>query len=91
MPETLVFRCPCCGQIAPQDRLGEGTEPFPLESFLHVYGGKEKMSDADREARRGMGAQRGSGRGRMRYDDLDVSAALRANFARRIEELEGVY
>ncbi len=88
MPETRVFSCPCCGQRAPQERLEGGTPPFPLEAFTHVFGGKVRMSEEMREARKGMPFQRGSGPGRMHYEDLDVTDELRENFARRIRENE---
>ena len=86
MPETFLFRCRCCGQLAPIDRLEE-EGPFPLESYRQTYGGKEKLSDEDREARKGTGFRRGSGRGRIDYEKLEVDEALRESFAKRIEEI----
>ena len=85
MPETLLFRCPCCGQLAPIDRLEEG--PFPLEKHRQTYGGKTKLTDEERMERKGTGFRRGSGRGRMDYEQLEVDEALRESFARRIEEV----
>jgi len=87
MPETFLFRCRCCGQLAPVDRLEEEQGPFPLESYRQTYGGKEKLSDAEREARKGAGFRKGSGRGRINYEQLEVDAALRESFAKRIEEI----
>jgi len=87
MPETLVFRCQCCGQLAPIDRLEEEKGPFPLESYRQTFGGKEKLTDEEREARKGSGFRKGSGHGRIAYEKLEVDEALRESFARRLEEI----
>lgn len=86
MPETLIFRCPCCGQLAPIARLEEDA-PFPLEKYLHIFGGKDKISEDEREARKGGGYRRGSGPGRMRYEQLEVDDELRELCNKRIEAI----
>jgi hypothetical protein len=87
MPEQYVFRCPCCGQMAPRERLDEGAGPFPLESFLQTFGGKAKLSDEERELRKGAGFRRGSGHGAMNYEQLEVDEELEALFRKRLEEI----
>ncbi len=86
MPEQKIFRCPCCGQMSPRERLEE-EGPFPLESYLQTYGGKEKLSDEERELRKGQPFRRGSGRGRIDYEQLEVDEELRELMDKRIEEL----
>ncbi len=86
MPETPVFRCPCCGQIAPRDRL-ETPEPFPLEAFIHQFGGKDKLTDAEREARKLDPYRRGSGHGRMKYEPVDIDNDLQVLIKERVERV----
>ena len=62
-----VFRCPCCGMVAPVDRLEE-TEPFPFEQTTRRFGGKEKLTDEEREWRDRERLGRGSGHGKIEYD-----------------------
>ena len=84
--ETEVFRCRCCGQIAPVVRLTE-EGPFPLERKLQTFGGKRKLTDEQREARRGRPFKRGGAPGIIDYQELDMSDELVALFEKRIEEL----
>ncbi len=85
--ETELFRCPCCGQLAPQARLTE-EGPFDLEAWLQTWGGKVKLTEADREARRGQGFRRGSAPGRIEYEQQVVSDELRELVKKRLSEIE---
>jgi len=75
MNERLVFRCPCCGQIAPADRLGsDGT--YPLEVYIHRWGGKRPFTDDERLNRRDKPFKRGSAPGQMSYEKVGVSPEI---------------
>lgn len=85
--ERLVFRCPCCGQISPADRL-ESDGPYPLEMFIQRWGGKRKLTDEERLARHGLPFRRGSAPGVIDYEPIEVSGELRLLFSKRLSQLE---
>lgn len=87
MPEQVWFRCPCCGQMAPIERLDEQIGAFPLEKHLQTFGGKIKLSDEEKELRKGAGYRRGSAPGGMEYEELEVDEELRSLFAQRLQEV----
>jgi hypothetical protein len=71
---------------APIERvLEEG--PFTLQMFLKTLGGKRKLSPEERELRKGLGFRRGSGTGRLDYEQIPMTDELREAVARRIQEL----
>jgi hypothetical protein len=84
--ESQHFRCPCCGQHAPVERL---TEEGPFEPALYEksLGGKRKLTPEDREARKGKGFRRGSGPGLLDYNEVPMTPEIQDALARRIAEL----
>lgn len=87
MPEESEhFRCVLCGQHAPVERLKEG--PYSLEMFLKTLGGKRKLTEEEREARKGLGPfGRGSAPGRLDYEEIPVTDEVRAQVDERISQL----
>ena len=86
MKERLVIRCPCCGQIAPADRLGsDGT--YPLEVYIHHWGGKRAFTDDEREDRKGKSFKRGSAPGLMFYEKIEIPAQIADLFKKRATAL----
>ena len=84
--ESEHFSCPCCGMHAPLDRvLEEG--PFELKMFQKILGGKTKLSDEEKELRKGLGFHRGSGPGRLAYDEIPLTDDVREAVENRIAEL----
>jgi len=84
--ETEHFVCPCCGMHAPTERvLEEG--PFVLEMFRKILGGKVKLTDAEKELRKGLGFRQGSGTGRLDYDKIPLTDEVREAVEKRIAEL----
>ncbi len=84
--EQIVFRCRCCGQLAPMERLTE-EGPFPLERKLQTFGGKRKLTDEQRELRRGRPFKKGGAPGKIEYQPLKVGEELKTLFEQRIAEL----
>ena len=85
MPEaTEHFVCPCCGMHAPVDRVF-AVEPFPLQMFVKTLGGKQKLSDAAREERKGRAGGPGSASGSLSYDEIEVTDELRELVRARVE------
>lgn len=83
--EVEQFRCPVCGQHAPLARL-DTAEPFIFRLFKKMLGGKLKMSEEEREARKGMGFSRGSARGALTYEDIPMQDDARNKLIARLEE-----
>lgn len=83
--EVVQFRCPVCGQHAPLDRLDTG-QPFVFQLFKKLLGGKVKLTDEQREARRGMGFARGSAPGALSYLDIPMADEARDLLIARLEE-----
>lgn len=87
--ESEHFLCPCCGMHAPIERLYE-EKPFVLQMFKKALRGKHKLSDEEREARKGGGFRRGSGHGALDYELIELTDEVRAQLRVRLEEiLEG--
>ena len=84
--ETELFRCVCCGQLAPITRLTE-EGPFPLEKWLQTYGGKRALSDEELEGMKGRTFRRGGGPGIIEYYPQEVTDELRALIEKRIKEI----
>ncbi len=83
---TTWFRCPACGQHAPIERLQE-EGPFELTEHTRQIMGKRKLTEEEREQRRGLRLGRGSGPGRIVYDPVELSDELKGLFAQRLKEL----
>jgi hypothetical protein len=86
--EVLQFRCPCCGQHAPIERITE-EGPFEFEVFVKTLGGKRKLSEDERKARRGQRFPRGSGPGRLDYEPTRTLKSHRDALNKRLQELKG--
>lgn len=88
MPETVLqFVCPCCGMHAPLTHLSE-KGPYELQMYLKTLGGKIKLSEADRELRKGQGFRRGSAPGSLEYEEVEVTSELQEMMRRRLKEIE---
>jgi len=72
--------------MAPRDRL-ETPDPFPLEGYVQTYGGKVKLTEEDRMARRGLPSYRGSAPGKIDYTQIEVDPELEDMVNRRIEAI----
>lgn len=70
MKEILRCRCPMCGMMPEVERF-DGDQPYPLELFLQFLGGKVKLTDEQRRARKGKPFKRGSAPGYISYHKLD--------------------
>lgn len=89
--EDTVFRCPCCNGVFSIVRLN-GWGPFKLEQTIRYMRGKYPLTDEEREWRKLEGKGRGSGHGKIEYDDWqEPSSELRQAFARRIKEVVELY
>lgn len=85
--ETYHFSCPVCGMHAPVDRLYT-EEPFLFRMFRKLLGGKIKLTEAEREARRGtIYEKQGSGHGGLEYDEVDMDEEVRHQLEVRLEEI----
>ena len=84
--EVEQFSCPVCGMHAPTERLYT-EEPFEFKMFKKTLGGKIKLSDADRERRRGSAFRRGSAHGSLEYEEIEISAEVRNQLAVRLDEV----
>ncbi len=80
------FRCPCCGQHAPIERLRE-EGPFVLGEFTKQMMGHRKLTEEEREQRRGLKLGRGSGPGKIDYPPVELSDELKELYAQRLKEL----
>lgn len=83
------FRCACCGQRAPLERLSE-EGPFQLAEFIRSIGGKVKMSPEERMARKGRKDPRhfrGSGHGRIEWMEEGLSDEVIALWQKRLQEI----
>ncbi len=83
--ETEQFSCPTCGMHAPMDRLYEES-PFPFRLFRKILGGKRKLTDEEKELRKGGGFQRGSAPGTLSYDEIEMTDEARNQLRARLEE-----
>ena len=84
--ETEHFRCPLCGQHAPIERLDEG--PFSLEVYHKILGGKIRISEAERERRKGTGTfHRGSSPGDLQYPRFPTSPEVKEKTRRQLEAI----
>ena len=86
--QETVFRCPCCGGVFTVERLNTEA-PFPFEETVRTFGGKEFLTDLEREWRDLESKGRGSGHGIIVYGewgppDPDTIEA----FKRRIVEVQ---
>jgi len=84
--EIEAFLCPCCGMHAPLDRLYT-EEPFELLQFRKTLGGKKKLTEAEREARKGEPFRRGSAHGTLNYEKAELTDEVREQFRIRIGEI----
>ena len=88
MKERLRFRCPCCGMIADVDRLnGEG--PYELELFIQRFGGKVKLTEDEWKDRKDKPFRRGSARGFIEYEKIEVSPQIYEFMRKRTDEVRG--
>ena len=85
--EILQFRCPMCGQHAPIERITE-EGPFEFEVFVKTLGGKRKLTEEDRKARRGQHFRRGSGPGRLDYEPTRTLKIHQDAMNQRLQELK---
>lgn len=87
MPQEVdQFVCPCCGMHAPVERLtAEG--PFEFKMFHKTAGGKLKLTEEDRRARRGMRFPPGSAHGKLQYEETRILTRVRNALVRRIRVL----
>ena len=83
--ETEHFRCPLCGQHAPETRLDEG--PFSLETYHKILGGKIKVSPQERERRRHASFKRGSAPGNLEYFQVPTPEALKTKTRSQLERI----
>ncbi len=83
--ESIHFVCPCCGMHAPIERIAE-EGPFVFRMFRKILGGKQKLSDEEKELRKGAAFQRGSGHGALQYDEIEVTDEARDQLRARLEE-----
>jgi hypothetical protein len=84
--QSLHFRCPCCGQHAPIERiLEEG--PFEFQVFEKKLGGKLALTSEDRRRLRGQRSGRGKAAGILQYDEVRTLKEHRAAIDKRIKEL----
>ncbi len=67
--ESLQFRCPCCGQHAPIDRLSVDQKSFTV--FKRSIGGKVARTAAEKILLKGTKPKTGSGHGGLKYRELD--------------------
>ena len=84
--EVEQFSCPVCGMHAPIERLYT-EEPFEFKMFKKTLGGKRKLSDVERELRKGSGFRRGSAHGSLEYEEIEISAEVRNQLAVRLDEV----
>ena len=85
--ESTHFKCPCCGQHAPIERLTQ-EGPFEFEIWVKKLGGKDKLSPEERERRKGHGFHRGSAPGRLDYHQVETDDEMESLIAERISELK---
>ena len=83
---TTWFLCPICGMHAPVMRLRE-EGPFDLGEYTRQIKGKRKLTEEEREQRRGLKLGRGSAPGKIVYDPIELSGELKGLFAKRLKEL----
>ncbi len=83
--EIQQFRCPVCGQHAPLDRL-DSPEPFIFGLFRKIVGGKRKLTEAEREARRGMSFSQGSAPGLLSYEGIPMQSEAKELLITRLQE-----
>lgn len=85
-----VFRCPCCGQYAPIERLDEA--PFKIEGLKAVPGGKRPRSEAEKLDRSYKKiSHQGSAMGRVELTKIAVSPATIEKIKDRIKILAKIY
>lgn len=84
--ESIHFRCPCCGQHAPIERLTE-EGPFELALFEKILGGKRKLTTEEREERKGGFFLRGSAPGSLEYEEVPLTKEVVDLMAKRLTEL----
>lgn len=86
----VVIRCPCCGMVAPIERLEEDG-PFPFEQTTRRFGGKIKLTEAQREWRKFEPMGRGSGHGKIDYDPWEEPAPeVKEAMARRVARVQEI-
>jgi len=85
--ESEHFKCPCCGQHSPVERLTKHG-PFTLELWHKTLGGKQALTEEQRESRKGGIPTLGSAPGLLNYEEMEVTDELIEAFKRRIAEVE---
>ncbi|MBU0846916.1 hypothetical protein KKH23_06960 [Patescibacteria group bacterium] len=84
-----VFKCPCCGMVAPIERLNEDG-PFPFEQTTRRFGGKTKLTEEERGGREHERMGRGSGHGKIEYDPwAEPAPEVKEALARRVAQVQG--
>jgi len=87
MPHKVhAFSCPVCGMHAPVDRLYTEA-PFLFRMYRKIPGGKRKLTDAQREERRGGDFKRGSAPGALEYEEIPMDDELRPQLEARLEDI----
>jgi len=89
--EQRRFHCPLCGMVANVEQL-DTPQPYELDEAIQQFGGKEKLTEEMRIARRRKEGYRGSGPGRMSYTKWKKATRdLRDLVTRRISQLKDIY
>jgi hypothetical protein len=84
--EIFQFRCPCCGQHAPIERiLEEG--PFEFEVFKKVLGGKMPLTPEMRKQLKGRKKGRGRSPGVLDYAPIRTLKKHSDAMNKRIQEI----
>ncbi len=84
--ESRHFRCPCCGQHAPIERITEDG-PFEFQVFEKRLGGKIPVTPEERRRSKGRRRGKGSAVGVLDYSEVRSQKEERDAIAKRIGEL----